>query len=852
MASLIHWGKIFMFHSRLCNFALAASTLAIIMAAAPLSAQSVSYTTPHTTTTTGAQTVQLGGVTFSNQGPVGVGRLAASTRDFAGETLGSFSGMALDLNSWHRNADGSYSGSMWTLPDRGPNDVGPFVGTTNYRNRVHRSILTLTPYTGTAVLPQSTASQNQLAITPDGGFFLTDTTGANFTGKDGGSNVITRGGILYPSPASGEGAGRISLDSEAITYAPDGSFYVSDEYAAGIYHFDASGKQIGAIQTVAALLPRVNGVVNFDGANTPATGRRNNQGLESLAVTPDGSRLVTILQSATVQDTNGSNQDTRNNSRILVYDISTDATPANPIGHYVLQLPTFTQNGNGAAVNRTAAQSEMLALNSSQFLVLSRDGIGRGSGASATNSPVFKSILLVDTTGATNLAGTTFETGTTPIATNGTLASTIKPVQQVELVNMLNPVQLNRFGMNLNTAPSNATSLSEKWEAMGLAPVLDEKAPQDFFLFVGNDNDFITANGFINGQSFNAGLTGTGGTGDNDSVVLVYRLTLPTYVDPMALKAMTVEAPAVALATRGIAAEIGSAAIQPSLDALAGLRRTSDGDFGSGVRLWLNGGWSRINTVALGARDLKADAQGLTGGFDVGVGTGRIGATFAYRDASGTFGGGSSIEGGATSFGLYAGFAWPNGLYVEGAASRTLTLSFGEITRPAAYGQTARSEAKGSVWAAGGEIGWMVPLGRIAVGPFGTIDYADVDIHGIDEAGASLSNARYAPLGYKRLRYGGGIELRADLSQAVRPNIRVSYAGEHESGDKSITASLISAQHSMATQTIALPSTERERLVVGGGIDGSMGHWSYRFAAEGRFARGEDEARVGITVSTRL
>lgn len=199
-------------------------------------------------------------------------------------------------------------------------------------------------------------------------------------------------------------------------------------------------------------------------------GRRNNQGLEALAITPDGKNLVTILQSATVQDTNGANQQTRDNTRMLIYDVSTDPTPTNPIAHYVLQLPTFTQNGDGTAVNRTAAQSEMLALNSTQFLVLSRDGIGRGSGASATNTPVFKSVLLVDTTGATNLAGTQYETGTTPIATNGVLLPTIKPVQQVELVNMLNPVQLNRFGMNLNTAPSNVTSLSEKWEAMGWCP----------------------------------------------------------------------------------------------------------------------------------------------------------------------------------------------------------------------------------------------------------------------------------------------------------------------------------------------------------------------------------------------
>ncbi len=358
--------------STIKRLAIGVAPIALALGATPLAAQPAIYTTPHLTNAASAESVTLGGVTFTNQGLVGVGRLAASTRDFAGETLGSFSGMALNLGSWRRNADGTYTGSVRTLPDRGWNDVGPFVGTTNYRNRVHISVLTLTPYTGTATLPQTTASQNQLAIVPTGGFFLTDATGSTFTGKDGGSNVLTRGGILYPSPASGEGAGHISLDSEAITYASDGSFYVSDEYAAGIYHFDAAGKQIGAIQTVAALLPKVNGVVNFDGANPPTTGRRNNQGLEALSVTPDGNKLVTILQSATVQDTDGSNQQTRNNTRILVYDISANATPTNPVEHYVLQLPTFTQNGNGAAVNRTAAQSEMLALNSNQFLVLSR------------------------------------------------------------------------------------------------------------------------------------------------------------------------------------------------------------------------------------------------------------------------------------------------------------------------------------------------------------------------------------------------------------------------------------------------------------------------------------------------
>ena len=139
----------------------------------------------------------------------------------------------------------------------------------------------------------------------------------------------------------------------------------------------------------------------------------------------------------------------------------------------MLQLPVFNNNGSGAAPDRTAAQSEMLALNDTQFLVLARDGLGRGVAANASTSTtaVFKSILLVDITGATNLAGTTYETSNTPIATNGALLPAIVPVQQVELINMLNPTQLARVGMNLTRLPlSNPTTLSEKIEAMALAP----------------------------------------------------------------------------------------------------------------------------------------------------------------------------------------------------------------------------------------------------------------------------------------------------------------------------------------------------------------------------------------------
>jgi hypothetical protein len=485
--------------------------LALAATALAGAAQSQSHLVKHWSDAAGDETVTFQGRTFVNHGLVAVGRLDAAARDFRGDTLGSFSGMA--LRSWRRLPDGTYAGELMTLPDRGPNSVGSVAGTVDYANRLHAHRLTL--------------AGGKLTITPTGGFLLKDQTGQPFTGKDPGSNVLSRDGVRYPSPATGEGAGKISLDSEAVAYLPDGSFYVSDEYAAGLYLFDATGRQVGAIQAPPALLPMRESQLDFTAEAAPTTGRRNNQGLEALAVTSDGTRLIAILQSATVQDTAGSNATTRNNTRVMVYDISRTRTPKAPIGHYVLQLPTVRENGDGQAADVTAAQSEMLALNGHQFLVLSRDANGRGKGS--TRAPVFKSVLLVDTDGATNLAGTPYEQGVEAIAKDGALVSGLTPTNQAELVNLLNPVQLARFGMNLSTAPSDRFSLSEKWEAMALAPVQDPAAPNDVFLLVGNDNDFATASGQVNGKAFDAGLSNDkgAGAGDNDSVILVYRLTLP-------------------------------------------------------------------------------------------------------------------------------------------------------------------------------------------------------------------------------------------------------------------------------------------------------------------------------------
>jgi len=455
---------------------------------------------PHPDKTVGPASVTLRGATFINEGLVGAGTLSAGTIDFLGDTLGSFSSLRIAPGSWKR-VNGHYEGILWTLPDRGRNDPAARMFF-DYPARLERFRVRFTPTDG------------KFALIPDGGLKLVDFRGRPFTGVDPGEGALIQRGIVLPAPDNGVGTGKVSLDAESLQFRRDGSFYIGDEYSANIYYFDRQGRLAGVIEPPVAVQPRRNGTPSFGSLQAPESGRRNNQGPEGMSLSPDGRTLVVALQSALIQDSAGGNAAGRANARILVYDVSKTATPPRPVGHHVVQLPVYVQGGDGGLPDRTAAQSEIRALDGHRFLMLARDGAGRGA---ASDDPiVYKSILLVDIAGATNLAGSEYETGTASVLgeRDGTaLRPGIVPAESAELVNLLNPVQLARFGLSVE-------SLSEKWEAMDLVPVLDPDKPSDYFLIVGNDNDFIARHCRMSGEVCDSRI-------DNDSHILVYRLRLP-------------------------------------------------------------------------------------------------------------------------------------------------------------------------------------------------------------------------------------------------------------------------------------------------------------------------------------
>ena len=487
--------------------------------------------------------VTLNGTQFINLGLQGVGRVAANSIDAAtGESLGSISDM--QISNWVKNGNGTYSGTFHFLPDRGYNSGSTY---SNYAARVNNFTFTFTPYTTAA----ATTSQDQVAMSfVDSTRFTYDhdansaTPAVYTTGLLAGATpgslftkpVPVADPVLNLSTTQSDGtvANRLTLDTEGLVLdnraGKSGSGWVGDEYGAYIYHFNANKQIDGIVQLPEALIPhKPVGTANFQTAPANLNGRRENQGMEGLSQSPDGTRLFALLQSATLQDSGSGNQG-RSNTRLLVYDISGRDIPSDPIAQYVIQLPRIDTDANGS-VDRNGAQSSILALNNTQFLVLSRDGNGRG----ASGAPIFKSILLADISTATNFDGTYDAEGRGPAAVAsgaavaGTLIAGVTPISWTQALNLIGGLdttatEVAKFGLNLNVAPGDINSICEKWEALSLVSAKDAANPNDYFLFVGNDNDFQSATGKLMDaagtiQNYAAPL-------ENDTVVLAYRVRL--------------------------------------------------------------------------------------------------------------------------------------------------------------------------------------------------------------------------------------------------------------------------------------------------------------------------------------
>ena len=162
--------------------------------------------------------------------------------------------------------------------------------------------------------------------------------------------------------------------------------YISDEYGPYVYEFDRlTGLRLRSFPLPSSFyVTKLSPVGNTEiSGNT--SGRTANKGMEGLAITPDGTTLVGIMQAALIQDANEAtktNPTPGNLLRIVTIDILS--------GRVTHQYAYLLTNGSGV--------SEICAINNHEFLVDERDGNGReGKSDGSSNSAVIKQLFKIDT-----------------------------------------------------------------------------------------------------------------------------------------------------------------------------------------------------------------------------------------------------------------------------------------------------------------------------------------------------------------------------------------------------------------------------------------------------------------------
>jgi hypothetical protein len=477
--------------------------------------------TTATTTTTAPSTfvsAVLDGVTYVNKGLVGFGLIPAGAFDSLGDTLGGFgSAIAFKPGTWEPLENGSYIGTIVAHPDRGYN----VISTVDYRARQHEIDFVFTPYTGTDNLTFE-AAQQTLQL-----FYINTTVqfdrgGGNTSGLDAEAVRPPEDGFPFvvladpAMPIADDAEPHLTIDAEGLIASLDGTYWVSDEYGPYIYHYTDNGTLIQTIQPPEAFLPlSADGILNFTSVVDPVTGRGGNKGFEGLTIDVENNILYAMLQEATIQD-GGGDKTTAQFTRMVAYDIAS-ATTVRPtlVGEWVVPLPVSTSK------NTVRACSEIHFVSENVFFALSRDGNGNGDGNTTSDTTSkYKQADLFSIAGATNIAGSDFDNPTTPVAPGGVLDSSVTPATYVSFVNYIDPVQIARFGLH-NGGVEDSTLVNEKWESFALAPVNDPATPNDYFLFTASDNDFLTTNGSMIGEPYDAGL-------NVDNQFMVFLVTLPS------------------------------------------------------------------------------------------------------------------------------------------------------------------------------------------------------------------------------------------------------------------------------------------------------------------------------------
>jgi len=418
---------------------------------------------------------------YAGQSLIAAGTLDASVGDLATKTFKPLeNGAAGNLFGGIGSGLGHAGGDKFiAVPDRGPNAVGYndcVDSTTSYINRFHTLRLRLVPNAGAGLpyvlkpsLEQTTLMSSATPLTygdglagcptlPDGAPKLnTSNHTYYFTGR---SDNFGTGLSTNPTNAR--------FDPESVRLSRDTkSIFVSDEYGPYIYRFDrASGLRTGVFT-----LPDKFAVDHLDAVgqteiDNNTIGRVANKGMEGLAITPDGSTLVGIMQSALAQDGGDLAGQV---VRIVTIDIESGAVTH----EYAYQT---TVDGKKYTV------SDIVAVTDHVFLVDERDGRGLGDSSDAR----FKKLFLIDLDPAT-ATDVSNMSGHDDLAANAVAKHLFVDV----VAELTKPLGSGGLGLTKFQIPAKLEGI-----AFGEDVVVDGATKHT--LFAANDNDFLPT---FNGQS---------------------------------------------------------------------------------------------------------------------------------------------------------------------------------------------------------------------------------------------------------------------------------------------------------------------------------------------------------------
>ena len=333
-----------------------------------------------------------------------------------------------------------------TVPDRGPNGAPTNVDADDASER---------PF----ALPDYQARVVK--------FELNETTGAIenqseilLTRKDGTTPITGRPNIAEvdeePVDLFGNllGYDEFGADLEGVVIAPDGSYWMVDEYRPAIYNFDSTGKLIERFvpSGTGDLGGQAEGTYGAETLPAEYSTRRSNRGFEAVALDTDENILYAFIQTP-LANPNRAASDASDVIRIL----GIDPTTGNPVSEYVYLLEDSAVRPGG----RVDKIGDAVYAGNGKFYVNERDS---EVGANA-KKPIFE----IDLKGATNVLDTT---SLLP-------GKTLEQHTADELVSVgINPVNKTK----VTNLPSIGYIAGDKTEGLALLP--------DGRLAVLNDNDF--------------------------------------------------------------------------------------------------------------------------------------------------------------------------------------------------------------------------------------------------------------------------------------------------------------------------------------------------------------------------